>query len=233
MVVIGYGLAGRLMGATLTECVSCLLELNAETVRDARQAGEPVFADATSVEALEHAHVKQARGIAVLINDRAAVERVADTVRRVAPQVPLLIRTRYKSEQEILRALGANEVIAEEVEASVEMLSRMLRSLNVPRNLIDREVRLARERLATSEREIEMSPQAFEDFEDLEEVALDSVVIMKGNVAWGRPVELNIREAGGALVIAKTRRAFELLPNPTCPCKSTTLSTLLERGESR
>ena len=38
------------------------LELNAETVRDAREAGEPVYyADATSVEALQHARVQHAR----------------------------------------------------------------------------------------------------------------------------------------------------------------------------
>lgn len=217
VLVIGYGLAGRLMGTTLTECgiPFVALELNAETVRNARANGEPVYyADATSVEALENAHVRDAKAIAVLINDAGAVERVADTVRRVAPDVPLLIRTRYQAEQGILLAMGANEVISEEVEASVEMLARMLRSLGLPRNVIDGEIRLARERLSTSDREIELKEQSFADYDDLLDLRLDSVVLTSKTIALGKTLaELDLRKRTGALAISK-RRGDQMIAPP-------------------
>ena len=220
VVVIGYGLAGRLMGTTLTECgvPFVALELNADTVRTARAEGAPVYyADATSIEALEHANVSSSRGVAVLINDRAAVERVAEAVRRVDPSVPLLIRTRFQSEQEILRRLGATEVIAEEVEASVEALARMLRSLSVPINVIDREVRLARERLSTSSRDHEFSPKTLGGIPTLNTLGVESVLMEKGGPALGRSLDqLNLREGRGALVIALKRGGtlLFLLPTP-------------------
>jgi CPA2 family monovalent cation:H+ antiporter-2 len=97
-----------------------VLELNAETVRKAKQAGEPVYyADATSVEALGHAHVERARAVVVLINDPRGAERIVDAVRRAAPGVPLLLRARYVSEKEPLIASGARDVIVDEVEAAV------------------------------------------------------------------------------------------------------------------
>ena len=59
----------------------------------------------------------------------------------------------------------------------------------------------------------------FEDFEELDEVALDSVVVLRGSVALGKTLaELNIREAGGALVIAKKRgERLVSTPEPNVP----------------
>ena len=110
----------------------------------------------------------------------------------------------------------------------------MLRSLNVPRNVIDREVRLARERLATSDREIAIAPKAFDEFEDLEDLVLDSVVILKGSAGLGRTLaQLNIREAGGALAIAK-KRGEQLIapPEPNVPLQEHDVIYLAGTSES-
>lgn len=135
VVVVGYGVAGRLAARALTSArvPFVVLELNAEVVRRARKSGAPVFyADAASEEALGHAHLSEAKALVLLMNDPATAQRVVDTARRIAPTVPILIRARYLAEREYLRKLGATDVIVEEVEAGSEILSRLLRRLDVP-----------------------------------------------------------------------------------------------------
>jgi voltage-gated potassium channel Kch len=46
--------------------------------------GDPVYyADATSEEALGHAHVETCRAIVIMINDNQAIERVISTIARM------------------------------------------------------------------------------------------------------------------------------------------------------
>ncbi len=148
VVVIGYGVAGRLVTTTLRTVAiqHVILELNAENVRRGREIGDPVFyADATSSEALNHAHLRQARCVVVMINDPQATQRVVDAVRRQSPSVPMVVRTHYLAGQAHLLALGASRVVAEEIEGGVEVLSQVMRVLDVPLNVIEEEIRTARD----------------------------------------------------------------------------------------
>src|SRR5262249_25567035 len=130
-----------------------VLELNAETVRTARSAGEPVYyGDATSEEALGHAHLEKARALLLLMNDPQAAQRVVDTAKRVAKHVPILMRAHYLNEKDALLKMGATDVVAEEVEGGVEILARLLRWLDIPRNVLDERIHEARASTQTTER---------------------------------------------------------------------------------
>ena len=65
----------------------------------------------------------------VAINDAAATRRIAGAVRRLNPKAQLIVRTRYLQEMNSLYQLGADEVIPEEFETSVEIFTRVLISL--------------------------------------------------------------------------------------------------------
>jgi len=135
VVIVGFGLAGERASKTLSErgIPFVVIELNAENVRRGRELGLPVYyGDATSVEALGHARLGDARLLVLLMNDPSAGQRILDSARRVAPGVPVLMRTRYQGEAQALVELGATEVVAEEVESAAEMIARMLRRLEVP-----------------------------------------------------------------------------------------------------
>ena len=54
---------------------------------------------------------------------------MTDTIARIAPEVPLLIRTRFKGDRATLADLGATEIVAEEVEASIEIVARFYDTL--------------------------------------------------------------------------------------------------------
>ncbi|MCS6911948.1 MAG: cation:proton antiporter [Myxococcales bacterium] len=135
VVLVGYGLAGRLVAEALTAIgvPVVVMEVNPDLVRRARGERMPVFyGDATSAEALGHAHLPTARALVLLMDDPHAARRVVATARRIAPQVPVLMRTRYLAHVAELEQTGAAEVVAEEVEGGVEMLERLLRRLGLP-----------------------------------------------------------------------------------------------------
>lgn len=222
VIIVGYGVAGRFAATALEACgvPYIVLELNAETVRAARGRAEPVYyGDATSEEALGHARLASARALVLLINDAEAAKRVIVTARRVAPEVPILIRARYLGERDALMALGARDVVAVEVEGAVEVLSRLLRWLEAPRNVIEEHIRNVRSETQTSERKLTLPRRVLSDYRGLAELKIESVLIRESTVGEGSsPVKLRLRSRTGALVVA-VRRNHDLLnqPDPNVP----------------
>jgi CPA2 family monovalent cation:H+ antiporter-2 len=217
VLLVGYGVAGRFAATALerAKVPYVVLELNAETVRQARARGEPVYyGDATREATLGHAHLKTARVLVLLINDASAARRVIDTAQRVAPNVPILIRSRYLAERPLLFELGARDVVAEEVEGAVEVLSRLLRWLETPRNLIEETIRDVRSDTQTTERKLTLPRTALPDIRGLDELKIESVQIPEGSIAHGASIaSLKLRTRTGALVVA-VRREQTLLQNP-------------------
>lgn len=209
VVLIGYGVAGRLVASALDRLQQryLVLELNAETVR--RAAGDKVpiyYADATSLEALTHASVQHARAVVVLINDASAARRIVETVQRAAPNTPVLLRTRYLADRDRFSDLQWVDVVSEEVEAGVETLARLLRNLEAPRNLIDDAVAEARETLQPSARTFKVPRQSLAEASDLGDLKIERVLIRDGDHGCDHsPVELNVRRRTGAMVFALRR----------------------------
>jgi len=217
VVIVGFGLAGRFAARTLSSLGSpvVVLELNAENVRKGKELGLPVYyGDATSQEALGHAHLREARLLVLLMNDPPAAQRVVDTAKRVAPNVPVLMRTRYLFERDGLLKVGARDVVAEEVEGAVEVISRMLRWIEVPRNIIDESIQRVRSETQTSDRKQTVPRSLLPDVRGLDEMKIESALVREKSAAAGAsPVSLRLRSDTGALVVG-VRRAGHLLEKP-------------------
>jgi monovalent cation:H+ antiporter-2, CPA2 family len=141
LIIVGFGIGGRHLAraARMAGIRYVVLEMNPDTVRNEGAKGEPIFyGDAAQPAVLEHAGVKRARILAVVIADPAAIRRIAEAARQANPSLHIVVRTRFVSEIEPLRALGANEVIPEEFETSVEIFNRVLSTYLVPRRDIER-----------------------------------------------------------------------------------------------
>jgi len=209
VVIVGYGLAGRLTAGALGACSVpfVVLELNAEVVRAARSAGVPVYyGDATSAEALHHAHIGGARALVLLMNDPAALHRVVDTAKRIAPHVPILLRTRYLVDKDTLLAMGVREVVAEEVEGGVEIIARLLRWLETPRNVIDARIQEIRTGVQRSRRKQTLPRRFFAEHGPLREMKVESFLVRSGTIAAGcSAVDLELRSKTGALVVGLQR----------------------------
>ena len=141
VIVAGYGLNGRNLTAALRSISApyLIVELNAQTVRKARSEGEPAFyGDATRDEILRALGIDRARLFVIAISDPSATRRMVRVAREINPKVYIIARTRYVVEIPELTRLGANVVIPEEFETSIEIFSRVLAHYNVPRDEIER-----------------------------------------------------------------------------------------------
>jgi CPA2 family monovalent cation:H+ antiporter-2 len=141
VVIAGYGLNGRNLAAALRSIHApyLIVELNAQTVRRARAEGEPAFyGDATREEILRALGVERARLFVIAISDPAATRSMVRVARTLNPTLHIIARTRYVVEIAELTRLGADIVIPEEFETSIEIFARVLAHYNVPRDEIDR-----------------------------------------------------------------------------------------------
>jgi monovalent cation:H+ antiporter-2, CPA2 family len=135
MIIVGYGINGRNVAraARYANIPYIILELNADTVKKEKEKGENIlYGDAINQHILEHAHVQKARLIVVAISDADATRKIISSVRSLTQSVYLIIRTRFISDIEEYILLGADEVIPEEFETSIQIFSRVLRRFYVP-----------------------------------------------------------------------------------------------------
>ncbi len=147
VLIVGYGLNGQNLARVLREVdiPHRILDLNPQVARRVRDVGEAIhFGDATRPSVLAGMGVAQARVLVVAISDPMATSRIVWHARRLNPDIYILVRTRYVAEIPRLTRLGANEVIPEEFETSVEIFARVLQEYHVPRNVISLQVELVR-----------------------------------------------------------------------------------------
>jgi CPA2 family monovalent cation:H+ antiporter-2 len=237
VLVVGFGVAGRLVAQALADnhVPLVVLELNAENVKRGRADGLPVYyGDATSEEAIRHARVEAAELMIVLMNDPSGAQRVVDTVRRVAPELPILMRTRYLAERPQVEALGVNDVVAEEVEGAVEVMARALRFVEAPRNVIEAMVQRARAETQRSERKLTVPRPSLRDVRGLDELKIESVLVRpQSRAAGASPASLDLRSSTGALIVG-VRRDGQLLADtdPTQPFSADDVAYLVGTSEA-
>ena len=147
-IIVGYGLAGRYLARVLTAAgITCaVVDQNPELVRRAREDGiTVVYGDGTQPAVLEHVRLREARTIVFAIASPADERRGVAVARNLSRAVRIVVRTRYIRASEDLSELGANDVVVEEFEASIELFARALDSYEIPINRIWREVESVRE----------------------------------------------------------------------------------------
>lgn len=218
VVIAGFGVTGRNLARSCrsSDVPYAVVELNAASVRQARSEGEPlVYGDASQPAILELVQVQRARAIVVVIDDRAAARRIVELARRLAPGAYILVRSRYLREVEPLLALGADEVIADELEVSIEVFSRVLSRMLVPREQIKQligDVRGDWRRMARS-----LAPEATRVHDlrvVLPQLATHSIPLRPDSALVGRSIaESGLRQAHGVTVLAVNRDG-QTLANP-------------------
>ena len=146
-IVVGYGPTGRTVVAGLQKLGIPVVvsEMNAATVKAEKALGVPIrLGDATRIAVLKSLGIDRATILVLAVNDASATSRIAQLAQQFAPQVHVLARAIYNSEADGLRRAGAHEVVPQELEASVEILVRVLRRFLVADDEIGRQVRSVR-----------------------------------------------------------------------------------------
>jgi CPA2 family monovalent cation:H+ antiporter-2 len=133
-VICGFGRVAQELAATLEarRLAYVVVEYNVLIVRRLRSRGVPVvYGDAANPAVLEHAHLDQARLLAVLMPDTTATEAVTRQARRLNPRLDIVARARDVDAMARLQQAGATAVVQPEFEAGVEVIRHTLRRYGV------------------------------------------------------------------------------------------------------
>lgn len=218
VIIVGFGVNGRNLARVLKnlEIPHLAIDTNPYTVRNQSRMGEHIiFGDASKPEILTHAGIEQARIVVVAISDAAASRRLVSLARKMNPSIHVIVRTRYLLEMEPLFMLGANEVIPEEFETSVEILSRVLKRFLIPQDVVEECVADVRKggyemlRTASKRHSHAVGITGF-----LSGAEVGSFRVQKGSpVEGGALREGLLRTRSGATLVA-VKRGTEITPNP-------------------
>ena len=140
VVIAGYGRVGRTLALLLDSRGTryLALDLDPERVAEARRHDLPVYyGDASLAEVLRAAGIEQARAVVVTVDEPASADRTVHLARRLAPEVPVLVRARDLQQCEHLARSGATVVVPEVVEGSLQLVGALLRQLGDSQESVD------------------------------------------------------------------------------------------------
>lgn len=163
VLIIGYGLNGRNVARVLSETGIYyeILESNPEIVRRARKQDQIIhYGDSSRGEVLAQIAAQEFDSVVIAISDLAATRHTVALLRSHNPHARIIVRTRYISEVDELKNLGADSVVPEEFETSLRIFSELLNYYHIPPHIIAAQVDLVRRQeyglLRTGHREASM-----------------------------------------------------------------------------
>lgn len=135
VIVCGFGRVGQNIARVLErqgfEYIA--LDMDPERVRAARQAGDSVvYGDGAQPEILEAVGLDHCSVLVVSFADTDVSLGIIRSVRKLRPDLPILVRTQDDARLDVLQRAGATEVVPETLEASLMLVSHLLLLLHVP-----------------------------------------------------------------------------------------------------
>ncbi len=210
VIIVGYGLNGRSLARVLreTEIPYLILDANPTVVREGATEGQPIyFGDVSNVNVLHHLRIEDARVFVLAISDPFMARRAVQISRGLNPHLHIVVRTRYLKELPELHQLGADEVVPEEFETSIEIFALVLRTYKMPQELIINKAEQVRREGYALLRRGEL-PELAHHLRGgtLTDVEVETVRIDADSPAVGKTLaEVNVRVRTGTSVIALMR----------------------------
>jgi monovalent cation:H+ antiporter-2, CPA2 family len=218
IIVIGYGVNGRNVSkaARMAGIPYAILEINPDTVHTEREAGEPIYyGDATQEAVLSHIGIARARVLVIAIPDVPATRMITSLARGLNPKLHIIARTRFVTEVKPLYELGADEVIPEEYETSIEIFSRALSEYLIPRDEIERMIAELRSGGYQMLRTLSGDATASSHLElYIPDFKITTLKVKPGSTSAGKTLtELELRKRFRVSILA-IRRGGEVIFNP-------------------
>lgn len=139
VLILGFGVIGKNVSNVLkeTKIPFQVMEMNLNNVKEGKHIGIPIFyGDCTDPEALERAGFLKVKAVVIAISDEGAVKESTSLMKKIRPDIFILVRTRYLLNQEKIKELGADVVVTEEFESSIQIFSLLLEKFGVDKNII-------------------------------------------------------------------------------------------------
>lgn len=210
VIIAGFGLNGKNLAAVLkvTGTKYTVIEINPDTVKEEIAKGENIiYGDISKAEILLHAQIKTARIMVIAISDPASSRRALKLAKELNQKIFVIVRTRFVRETDDLIKLGADIVIPEEFETSIQIFRKVLEQYHIPLNVIMQQVNLLRGESYKYLRSDDTTPKVFDHIDEILSARLtDTFYIRNDNIYAGKSIgEINIRQKTNATIIAIVR----------------------------
>lgn len=220
LIIVGFGFSGRTVSkaAKTAGIPYIIVEANPEIVKQEKQKGENIhYGDATFKAVLEHAGVKHARVLIIGISDAATAGKIVEIVKQLNSNICIIVKVRDLREMKRLNALGADEIIPEEYETSVEIFVRLLEEYLVPREDIEKLVNDVRANGYRMLRKLSVNTSIDSEFsirDGLPGVDIQVFKVGRGSSFEGKTLEdLDFRKKHGVTILS-VRRGPDLIYTP-------------------
>ena len=218
LIIVGFGISGKHLAQVAKESgiPYTILEMNPETVSRYKNKEPISHGDASQPVILEHLGVYTARVLAIIISEPAAVRAITLEARRMNPDLYIVARTRFITEVAPLRRLGANVVIAEEFETSIEVFNQVLTQYLVPRQDIDAFSARLRQQNYRMIRRMSSAADSLESVASrLPEMGVQTMRLEAGSPLCGLSLaQSNLRREYAVTVVAVARSEQEVVASP-------------------
>ena len=217
LVIVGFGLNGRNLAkaAKSIGIPYVVLDMNPDTVRKEKLKGEPIyFGDAINEEVLKHLNIKNARVLVVAISDPTSTRKIINITRNINSKIYIIVRTPFIKEVNPLHELGADEVVPEEFETSVEIFTRVLTRYLVPKDDIDKFVNELRADSYKIFRKLINKKITLSDLSS-NDIEISSLRVNEKSLIAGNALsQIDLRKKHGITILA-IRRVGQIFPNPS------------------
>jgi len=209
VILCGFGRVGQNVARVLEsqgfEYIA--LDLDPARIRAARQAGDPVmFGDSADEEMLAKAGIAHASAVVISFSDPATALGILRSVRRMHPDLPVLVRTADDARLKELKDAGATDVVPETFEASLMLVSHVLMLLRVPVSRVVRALgEIRNSRYAVLRNIVRPGDSGMVDETSEQREEIKSVVVPPGAWAVGRSLG-EVRSRGVAVTFTGVRR---------------------------
>ena len=207
VIICGMGLNGRNLVRVLKDTAIhyAIIDLNFQKIKKAKSKGDQntIWGDASNVEILHRAGVETARVLVIAISDRFLTKSCLSTAKKLNPNLHVIVRTKYVSDIESLLAMGADDVIPEEFETSIQIFSRVLKMFHIPNSIVLAQGNIIRSKAYGVFREVRYTQEAFDQISQiLAQGTIETYFIPSGSPMIGQTIrDVNLRAQSGATII--------------------------------
>jgi CPA2 family monovalent cation:H+ antiporter-2 len=153
VIIAGFGRVGQQLAKLLTaqEIPYIAFENDAKLVSQLHAGGVPVyFGNAARPELLRRVHADEAPAIVLTMDHPASAMQAVRGIRREFPHVRLYARSRDEKHARALKRAGANVVVPETLEASLQLSAFVLEGMGLDERMVDDIVDRERDQFAAA-----------------------------------------------------------------------------------
>jgi monovalent cation:H+ antiporter-2, CPA2 family len=175
--------------------------------RERQKRGETViYGDAMNEPILKNAHVDTAEMVVISIGDLITAMAVTERIRSLNKHAFLIVRTKHIDDIEELYKLGADQVIPEEFETTINLFERVLKKYLVPRLKIVSVIEKIREDNYGIFREKDTSASSVSMVKEIPNIEIFALNIQEGSpLINGTISDSSFRKKYGVTIVAIKR----------------------------